>query len=75
MYYFKQLRSGNYKIADNNDYNIKCCNEQELYDLWQKCRGYTYKRRSYGSRIIKATYSQSQTYFNSFDELLKTLNK
>lgn len=75
MYYFKQLKSGNYKIADNTDYSIKCCNEQEVYDLWQKCKGYTHKRCSYGGRIIKATYSQSQTYFNNFNELINKLNK
>lgn len=64
MIYFKKLKSGNYRISDTEEFDVYCKNLDELKKFYDNCT----------TRIIKATYSQSQAYIKSFSELLKKLN-
>lgn len=75
-FYFKRLKSGNYEIATKED------NTHETTDLvafFAKVNGEkstTWDRRIYRFKkaaIIKTSYSRSQTYFISADELIKHL--
>jgi len=66
MIYFRQLKSGNYKLSNSSDCTTWCIDEKDLKRFWDSL---------IKNRIIKATYSQSQTYFRSFDELLNKIKK
>ena len=62
--YLKLLKSGNYRIVDKSFFTIKFTNEKKFIN-W-----YNLEKQS-NSRIIKATYHLSQTYFTSAIEVLK----
>ena len=75
-YYFKQLKSGNYEIGtpENHTHNttdlVAFFNQisRERSNVWNRRAG-----RMEPCRIIKARYSQSQTYFTSAAELERRL--
>ena len=62
--FLKQLKSGNYKLSNETDFTISFDNQSQFVDWYIKnINGTSSGRRSVGSRIIKATYRMSQTYF------------
>ena len=63
MIYLKQLKSGNWKKSDLWNYDI-VLEVDELEEWWKKKTG----------KVIKATYSQSQTYYKDCQEFI-TKNK
>lgn len=75
--YVKKLKSGNYEITNRDNFTEKFTTKKSLLEFWtriQREKSNVWNRRSYSfkpARIVKARYSQSQTYFNSFDELYK----
>jgi hypothetical protein len=73
--YLKQLKSKNYHIGNKENFTIKFSTKKAFIEWYQKnITGYTSHLHSYGSRIIKATYSQSQTYYSSAREFLTKNN-
>lgn len=77
-YYFKQLKSGNFEIATESDFTHKTDNLKEFYYFVTSRKSTTFDRRTMRMKqagIIKARYSQSQTYFQSAVELEKYLNR
>lgn len=77
--YFKKLKSGNYEIATVKDhthsFNGKKRTESFFNNLFHEYSN-VYDRRNCEykkSKIVKTRYSQSQTYFESFDELWNSL--
>lgn len=63
--FLKQLKSGNYKISNASDHSISFTQEDEFVKWYnENINGYSLRKKSYGSRIIKATYRLSQTYFS-----------
>lgn len=62
--FLKQLKSGNYKLSNETDFTISFDNQSQFVDWYMKnINGTSSGRRSIGSRVIKATYRLSQTYF------------
>ena len=78
--YIKKLKSGNYKVSDKNDYSEKASTKKELKQIWnniysQSTNVWNRNDRSFkNAAIIKATYSQSQTYYSyyEFNDFYKT---
>ena len=60
--YLRKLRSGNYRITNANDYDLKFESRSKFESFFSTLRF---------QRIIKATYSQSQTYCKTIDEVYK----
>jgi len=63
MIYLKQLKSGNWKKSDLWNYDI-VLEVDELEEWWKNKIG----------KVIKATYSQSKTYYKDCQEFI-TKNK
>jgi len=63
LIYLKQLKSGNWKKSNHFDYDI-ILELDELEEWWKNKTG----------KVIKATYSQSQTYYKDCQEFI-TKNK
>ena len=78
--YIKKLKSGNYKVSDKNDYSEKASTKKGLKQIWnniysQSTNVWNRTSRSFKTAsIIKATYSQSQTYYSycEIDDFYKT---
>lgn len=76
-YYFKQLKSGNYEIGTPEKHTHKTTDlvgffsqiSHERSNVWNRRQG-----RMEPCRIIKARYSQSQTYFETAAELERRLS-
>jgi len=77
--YIKHLQSGNYKIISRTsaspNSSERFTTKRELLVFWNRVRSEksnTWVARYSefkNSQIVKACYSQSQTYYTSFDEL------
>lgn len=76
-YYFTELKSGNFKVATAENHTHKTTDLHSFYWMVARRKSTTWSRsqRTFKqAQIIKATYSQSQTYFTSAEELQKHLN-
>jgi hypothetical protein len=74
--YLRKVKSGNFRITTEKDATVVLKTQtqaRKFYESTIKPVFGTYK--VYGSRIIKATYSQSQTYFGSFQEFFNFTQK
>jgi hypothetical protein len=75
--FIKKVKSGNYKITNENDFTEKLSNENEIENFFSRIQNEstnTYDRfygRMKKAKLIKASYSQSQTYFSDAKELIK----
>ena len=67
MIYLREKRSGNFEISNKENSTIKF-KTQKAFKEWYK-NNYRY------GKIIKATYSRSQTYFNSAQEVINFIKK
>ena len=75
--FIKKLKSGNYKITNENDFTEKLSNEKDVTNFFSRIENEStstydrFYRRMKKSRLIKASHSQSQTYFSDSAELMK----
>jgi hypothetical protein len=64
--YLRQKRSGNFELSTRENHTHKFTTWKALHAWFNDL---------YNSRVIKAEYRLSQTYFNSFDELKTFIKK
>ena len=75
--YFKKLKSGNYEISNKDNFDLKANSKKSLQECFAKIENETsnvfdkFYAKFKKARIIKATYRKTQTYFSSFNDLLK----
>jgi hypothetical protein len=58
--YLREKKSGNFELSNRQEHTHKFKTWTALQDFY---------RNLYGSKIIKAEYSRSTIYFNSFNQL------
>jgi len=77
--YFKQLKSGNYRICLKSEATEKVSSKRELQNFWNRIQNETtnvydrFTTTCKKARVIKARYRLSQTYYNIFEELYKAV--
>jgi len=73
--YLREKKSGNFELSNKLEATHKFKTQKEFKE-WYKPE---YWSRRYGQKhykaIVKATYSQSQTYFSNADEVLTFIKK
>lgn len=68
--YLRQKRSGNFEFSDKRESTHKFNSKKALLEFWNKnMNGY------FAKKVIKATYSRSQTYFDNFNEFWNNIKK
>ena len=69
--YLREKRSGNYEIVTGK-YNQK--EYTHKFKTWKSLESF-FNSLHYSSKVIKAEYSRSTTYFSSFNELKQSIKK
>ncbi len=65
--YLREKRSGNFELCSRKEHTHK-------FRTWKDLQEW-YNNLYWTSRVIKATYRLSQTYFNEFEELKSFIKK
>lgn len=79
--YLRKLKSGNYELSNKKDATEKFNTKKALKEFFESLKNKTTNvwDRHYQEfkpcRIVKAKYSQTQTYFESFTELYNYIKK
>jgi hypothetical protein len=74
--YLRLKKSGNFEFSTKKEATHKFKSLKE-FRLWFENKRENYNQTSamWFGKLIKATYSQVQTYFNNFEEVAKYLKK